>query len=75
LAADSDGIDGSDHVAGGWISPDTLVRGRSLGLDARQVLDRNDSAAFFRLLGQEIITGPTRTNVNDLRAILVLPFR
>jgi hydroxypyruvate reductase len=71
LAADSDGIDGSDHVAGGWIGPDTLVRARSAGLDVRSSLERNDSAIFFRSLGQEIITGPTRTNVNDLRAILI----
>lgn len=73
LAGDSDGIDGSDHVAGGWIGPDTLARAASAGLDLRSAIDRNDSAVVFRSLGQELITGPTRTNVNDLRAILVMP--
>jgi len=73
LAADSDGIDGSDDVAGGWIGPDTLVRAGAASLDPEDLLRRNDSAALFRTLGQEIKTGPTRTNVNDFRAILILP--
>lgn len=73
LAADTDGIDGSDEAAGGWIGPDTLGRARQLGLDLAQCVNDNDSARFFRTLGQEIISGPTRTNVNDLRAILILP--
>jgi hydroxypyruvate reductase len=73
LAADTDGIDGSDGVAGGWIGPDTLAKARLLGLDPNQCSKENDSARFFRILAQEIITGPTRTNVNDLRAILILP--
>ena len=73
LAADTDGIDGSDAVAGGWIGPDTLDRARTAGLDLRHLADRNDRARLFSTLGQEIVTGPTRTNVNDLRAILILP--
>ena len=73
LSCDSDGIDGSDDVAGGWIGPDTLSRAQACGLDLRNIADRNDSALLFKTLGQEIVTGPTRTNVNDLRAILILP--
>jgi hydroxypyruvate reductase len=73
LAADSDGIDGSDTIAGGWIGPDTVTDAQAAGLDLKHLADRNDSARLFRTLGQEIVTGPTRTNVNDLRAILILP--
>jgi glycerate 2-kinase len=73
LAADSDGIDGSDDIAGGWIGPETLVRAGQASLDPDDLSRRNDSAALFRALGQEIKTGPTRTNVNDFRAILILP--
>jgi hydroxypyruvate reductase len=73
LAADSDGIDGSDDIAGGWIGPETLVRAGEASLDPDDLLRRNDSAALFRALGQEIKTGPTRTNVNDFRVILILP--
>jgi glycerate 2-kinase len=73
LAADSDGIDGSDDIAGGWIGPETLVRAGQASLDPEDLLRRNDSAALFRALGQEIKTGPTRTNVNDFRAILISP--
>jgi glycerate 2-kinase len=73
IACDSDGIDGSDAVAGGWIGPDTLARAQEARLDVSVLAARNDSAALFRSLGQEIVTGPTRTNVNDLRAILILP--
>ncbi len=73
LAADSDGIDGSDDVAGGWIGPDTQALAGKTGLDLENLSQRNDSAALFRTLGQEIKTGPTRTNVNDFRGILILP--
>lgn len=73
LAADSDGIDGSDDVAGGWIGPDTQALAVKAGLDLDDLSRRNDSAALFRTLDQEIKTGPTRTNVNDFRAILILP--
>lgn len=73
LAADTDGIDGSDDAAGAWIGPDTLTRAASLGLDMAQFAARNDSGGFFAALGQAVVTGPTRTNVNDFRAILVMP--
>lgn len=73
LAADTDGIDGSDDVAGAWIGPDTLSRAAALGLDPAAFAAANDSGGFFSALGQEVVTGPTRTNVNDFRAILVMP--
>lgn len=71
LAADTDGIDGSDETAGAWIGPDTVARAQGLGLDLADHAARNDSGGFFAALGQEIVTGPSRTNVNDFRAILV----
>lgn len=73
LAADTDGIDGSDDAAGGWIGPDTLARARAMGLDPRAIANENDSGRFFAALGQAVVTGPTRTNVNDFRAILITP--
>lgn len=75
LAADTDGIDGSETNAGAIIVPDTLTRARALGIDAEAALARNDSYAVFHALGDLIITGPTRTNVNDFRAILIAPRR
>ncbi|HUX74785.1 MAG TPA: glycerate kinase [Steroidobacteraceae bacterium] len=72
LAADTDGIDGQEPVAGAVIAPDTLARGRALGLIAEDLLADNDAHRFFRALGDSIETGPTRTNVNDFRAILIL---
>ena len=71
IAADTDGIDGSEDNAGAVISPDTLERARARSIDARALLDANDSYAFFGALGDLVVTGPTRTNVNDYRAILV----
>lgn len=73
LAADTDGIDGNDDAAGAWIGPDTLSKARALSLDVRAVMNANDSGRFFAALGQSIVTGPTRTNVNDFRAILITP--
>jgi hydroxypyruvate reductase len=73
LAADTDGIDGNDDAAGAWIGPDTLAKARALSLDARAAMNANDSGRFFAALGQSIVTGPTRTNVNDFRAILITP--
>lgn len=73
LAADTDGIDGAGETAGAWIGPETLALAAARGLDARASLTRNDSGSFFAALGQEIATGPTRTNVNDFRAILIAP--
>jgi hydroxypyruvate reductase len=72
LAADTDGIDGSEDNAGAILAPDSLPRGRALGLDAKKLLAKNDAYGFFAPLGDLVATGPTRTNVNDYRAILVL---
>jgi hydroxypyruvate reductase len=71
LAADTDGIDGSEDNAGAFVAPDTLARARAAGLDARALLANNDAWSFFAGLGDLLVTGPTRTNVNDFRAILV----
>lgn len=71
LAADSDGIDGSEDNAGALLHPNSLERARAIGLDASQLLDGNDSYRFFAELGDLLMTGPTRTNVNDVRAIYV----
>jgi len=72
IACDTDGIDGSEDNAGALMGPDTLTRAESLGLDPRQYLTSHDSYGFFKALGDLVITGPTRTNVNDYRALLVL---
>jgi hydroxypyruvate reductase len=73
LAADTDGIDGSEDNAGAMLSPDSLARATQSGLDARAMLEDNDGYGFFSALNDLVLTGPTRTNVNDFRAILVLP--
>ncbi len=72
IACDTDGIDGSEDNAGALCSPDSLRRAASQHLHAGQLLDNNDAYRFFNTLGDLIVTGPTRTNVNDFRAILVL---
>lgn len=71
IAADTDGIDGSEDNAGAVIAPDTLARAAARGLDTQALLDANDSYGFFSALGDLVVTGPTRTNVNDYRAILL----
>lgn len=71
LAADSDGIDGTEDAAGAFVSPDTLARARAADLDPRTYLAAHDSYSFFAGLGDLVRTGPTGTNVNDIRAILV----
>ncbi|MDE0355871.1 MAG: glycerate kinase [Deltaproteobacteria bacterium] len=71
IVCDTDGIDGSTDAAGAYMGPDTLARARASGIDAREMLARHDSYEFFRRLGDLVVTGPTRTNVNDFRAILV----
>ena len=71
LAADTDGIDGSEDNAGALVTPDTLARARAHGLDASAMLADNDGYGFFKGLGDLVVTGPTLTNVNDFRAILV----
>ena len=71
LAADTDGVDGAEEIAGAIATPDTLVRAAAHGRVAARDLERNDAHAFFEALGDSVITGPTRTNVNDFRAVLV----
>ena len=71
IAGDTDGIDGALPVAGALITPDTLARAAALGLVPRDRLDANDAHSFFEVLGDQLITGPTHTNVNDFRAVLV----
>lgn len=73
LACDTDGIDGTEDNAGAIVTPDTLERARALGLDARTALQKNETYRFFEALGDLIVAGPTRTNVNDFRAILIAP--
>lgn len=72
LAGDTDGVDGVEEIAGAIATPDTLVRGLERGRNAADDLDRNDAHAFFEAIGDGVITGPTRTNVNDFRAILIM---
>lgn len=72
LAGDTDGIDGVEDNAGAWVSPDTLLRAAALGMKAQDYLDRNDAYGFFGPLGDLLSTGPTFTNVNDFRAILIV---
>ena len=71
LAGDTDGVDGSEDIAGALIAPDTLERGLAQGLKARDALARNDGHGYFGALGLSVVTGPTRTNVNDFRAVLI----
>jgi glycerate 2-kinase len=80
LACDTDGIDGSEDNAGAWISPSTLSGAEASGLDPREFLARNDAYGFFEKIAGEkngglVRTGPTRTNVNDFRAILISSVR
>jgi glycerate 2-kinase len=71
LAGDTDGVDGQEEIAGAYMSPDSLARARALGLNPRDMLGDNDAHRFFGALGDSVITGPTLTNVNDFRAILI----
>ena len=72
LAADTDGIDGVEDNAGARVAPDTLTRAADLGIQPADHLDRNDAYGFFAALDDLVISGPTFTNVNDFRAVLVL---
>ena len=72
VAADTDGVDGAEEVAGAFIGPDTLARAWASGIRPRDSLDNNDGHGFFGALGDALITGPTLTNVNDFRAILLV---
>lgn len=73
LSADTDGVDGAEEIAGAIFTPDTLARARALGRDPQAMLDDNDGHGFFGMLGDSLVTGPTRTNVNDFRATLIAP--
>ncbi len=72
LAADTDGIDGIEDNAGAIVTPDTLQRALAMNMKATDFLDRNDAYGFFSALGDLVVTGPTFTNVNDFRALLIL---
>jgi len=71
LAGDTDGVDGAEEIAGAVLAPDTLKRAWVLGINPRARLDDNDGHGFFQSLGDSVITGPTLTNVNDFRAIVI----
>lgn len=71
LAGDTDGVDGQEEIAGAYLAPDSLQRAWAAGIRPRDSLDRNDAHGFFGALGDAIVTGPTLTNVNDFRAILI----
>ena len=71
LAADTDGVDGQEEIAGGYMGPDSLARAWSLGLNPTDMLSNNDAHSLFSAVGDSVITGPTMTNVNDFRAIFI----
>ncbi|AMY70422.1 MOFRL family protein [Frigidibacter mobilis] len=73
LACDTDGVDGAAEVAGAWIGPGTLRDARRSGWSAEDALARNDAHGFFAAIGTQVVTGPTLTNVNDFRAVLIFP--
>lgn len=73
IACDTDGVDGAAEVAGAIIGPETLANARAQGLDPAAALSANDSHGFFAAIGGQVVTGPTLTNVNDFRAILIMP--
>jgi glycerate 2-kinase len=75
IACDTDGVDGAAEVAGALIGPETLARARAAGIDPEAALSRNDAHSFFAAIGGQVVTGPTLTNVNDFRAILIAPAR
>ncbi|RLA82984.1 MAG: glycerate kinase, partial [Deltaproteobacteria bacterium] len=71
LSAGTDGTDGPTDAAGAWADSDTVKRAKEKGLEPEEFLQRNDSFTFFEALGQLFFTGPTRTNVMDLRIVMV----
>ncbi|HXF47405.1 MAG TPA: MOFRL family protein, partial [Burkholderiaceae bacterium] len=71
LAADTDGVDGAEEIAGAFATPDTLARALDRGIRPLDSLANNDGHGFFQALGDSLVTGPTLTNVNDFRAILI----
>jgi hydroxypyruvate reductase len=72
LACDTDGIDGSEDNAGALYAPDSLPRAEASGISGKHLLANNDAYSFFSTLDDLVVSGPTRTNVNDFRAILIL---
>jgi hydroxypyruvate reductase len=72
IAGDTDGVDGQEEIAGALLAPDTLARAWERGIKPVDSLQNNDGHGFFSALGDSVITGPTLTNVNDFRAVLVL---
>ena len=73
LAGDTDGVDGVEEIAGAYLAPDSLQRAWAKGIHPKEALADNDGHGFFSALGDSIVTGPTLTNVNDFRAILIQP--
>jgi hydroxypyruvate reductase len=71
LAGDTDGVDGQEEIAGATVAPDSLARAWSLGLKPKDSLANNNGHGFFEALGDSVVTGPTLTNVNDFRALLI----
>jgi hydroxypyruvate reductase len=71
LAGDTDGVDGIEEIAGAYVSPDTLARAFARGIKPKERLAANDGHGFFGALGDSVVTGPTLTNVNDFRAVLI----
>jgi hydroxypyruvate reductase len=71
MAGDTDGVDGAEEIAGAIAGPDTLARAWAQGINPRASLDNNDGHGFFQALGDSVVTGPTLTNVNDFRAIVI----
>lgn len=72
LAADTDGIDGVEDNAGAFVAPDTVARANAKNMKLDDHLDRNDAYSYFEALGDLVVTGPTFTNVNDFRALLII---
>lgn len=71
IAGDTDGVDGQEELAGAFLAPDTLARAWAKGIRPADSLARNDGHGFFEALGDSLVTGPTLTNVNDFRAIVI----
>ena len=72
IAGDTDGVDGQEEIAGAIVTPDTLECAGAKNIRPRESLANNDGHGFFEALGDSVVTGPTLTNVNDFRAILVM---
>jgi hydroxypyruvate reductase len=73
MAGDTDGVDGLEEIAGAYLAPDTLERAWAMGIKPKERLADNDGHGLFGALGDSVITGPTLTNVNDFRAVLIGP--